>query len=72
MSRSVKFPNHQLGSAQIDVLIYFDDDMAESPSVIADQMVAITNQAMIDSDIDIELRNGGVNRGSHLESDHPK
>ena len=57
---AVKFPNHQLGSAQIDVLIYFDDDMAESPSVIADQMVAITNQAMIDSDIDIELRMVGL------------
>ena len=56
---AVKFPNHQLGSAQIDVLIYFDDDMAES-SVIADQMVAITNQAMIDSEIEIELRTVGL------------
>ena len=53
--QNVKFPTYLLGKATIDVLIYHDDDMSKDPSVIADLMVEITNQAMLDSNIDIEL-----------------
>ena len=59
-SEGVLYPRHQLGQAVIDVLIYHDDDMAVDPSVIADLMVEISNQAMIDSDIEIELRLVGL------------
>lgn len=59
-SEGVLYPRHQLGKAVIDVLIYHDDDMTVDPSVIADLMVEISNQAMIDSDIEIELRLVGL------------
>ena len=58
--QDVRFPSYLLGSATIDVLIYHDDDMTKDPAVIADLMVEISNQALVDSDINIELKLVGL------------
>ena len=66
-SQGVRYPAHLMGKATIDVLIYYDDDMTEDPSVIADLMVEVTNQAMLNSDIEIELRVAGL-KGKNISN----
>ena len=66
-SEGVRYPAHLMGKATIDVLIYYDDDMTEDPSVIADLMVEITNEAMRNSDVEIEVRVAGL-RGKNISN----
>jgi len=54
-STEVSYPAFKTGTAQIDVLIYYQEGFADDPDLAVDLVTEVANDAFSDSKIDIEL-----------------
>jgi hypothetical protein len=54
-SEEVSYPSFKTGTAQIDVLIYYQEGFADDPDLAVDLVTEVANDAFSDSEIDIQL-----------------